>query len=29
MQSQYPCLFTLAVRTNPLDPQASVVITAE
>jgi hypothetical protein len=27
LQTQYPFLFSLAVRTNPLDPQASVVVT--
>jgi uncharacterized membrane protein YccC len=27
LQTQYPFLFSLAVRTNPLDPQASVTIT--
>jgi hypothetical protein len=27
LQSQYPYLFSLAVRTNPLDPDASVIIT--
>ncbi len=27
LQTQYPYLFSLAVRTNPLDPQAQVVIT--
>lgn len=28
LQTQYPHLFSLAVRTNPLDPQASVVVTS-
>jgi len=27
LQAQYPYLFSLAVRTNPLDPDASVIIT--
>jgi hypothetical protein len=27
LQTQYPFLFSLAVRTNPLDPDASVIIT--
>jgi hypothetical protein len=27
LQRQYPYLFSLAVRTNPLDPQASVTVT--
>jgi hypothetical protein len=27
LQTQYPFLFSLAVRTNPLDPQASAVVT--
>ena len=27
LQTQYPFLFSLAVRTNPLDPTASVIIT--
>jgi len=27
LQAQYPYLFSLAVRTNPLDPEASVIIT--
>ena len=27
LQTQYPFLFSLAVRTNPLDPDASVVVT--
>ena len=26
LQTQYPFLFSLAVRTNPLDPQASVTV---
>ena len=26
LQSQYPFLFSLAVRTNPLDPKASVTV---
>lgn len=26
LQAQYPLLFSLAVRTNPLDPQASVTV---
>ena len=28
LQTQYPFLFSLAVRTNPLDPQANVTVTA-
>ncbi len=28
LQTQYPHLFSLAVRTNPLDPQATVVVTS-
>ncbi len=28
LQTQYPHLFSLAVRTNPLDPGASVVVTS-
>jgi hypothetical protein len=27
LQTQYPFLFSLAVRTNPLDPKASVIVT--
>ena len=27
LQAQYPFLFSLAVRTNPLDPNASVIVT--
>ena len=27
LQTQYPFLFSLAVRTNPLDPHASVTVT--
>jgi hypothetical protein len=28
LRSMYPYLFSLAVRTNPFDPAASVVVTA-
>jgi hypothetical protein len=28
LQAQYPFLFSLAVRTNPLDPDAPVIVTA-
>jgi len=28
MRGNYPCLFALAVRTNPFDPKASVIVRA-